>query len=233
MHRRRRAAKLISLEVATVPTNELVADVEASRLLVDTITEYAIFFMDPGGTVRTWNLGGERIQGYAADEIIGQDFSRLYPPEAVEQGKPWRELESTRAGGQYQGEDWRVRKDGRRFWAGIVIRPLQGGQNDLLGFAMAICDLTDLKRAQDQLALLTERERIAQELRLNTVRLLRGVELELQGIAGWAKDPEVIEWLQNFIVRVDRGMTDLRRLALDLSRAPGHTLPSTVSQHGT
>lgn len=212
---------MISVEEATVPTSELLGDVEASRLLVDTITEYAICFMDPGGTVRTWNLGGERIQGYGADEIIGQDFSRFYPPEAVERGKPRRELDMARADGQYQIEDWRVRKDGRRFWAGIAIRPLHGAQNDLLGFAMATCDLTDLKNAQDQLALLRERERIAQELRLNTVRLLRGVELELQGIAGWAKDPAVIEWLQNFIERLDRGMTDIRRLALDLSRVPG------------
>lgn len=221
---------MIAIEEATVPTSELLGDVEASRLLVDTISEYAIFLLDPAGTVRTWNLGGERIMGYAAGEIIGRHFSRFYPPEAVEQGKPGRELEMARAGGQYQGEDWRVRKDGRLFWAGVAVRPLYGGQNDLLGFTKVTCDLTDLKQAQDQLALLRERERIAQELRLNTVRLLRGVELELQGIAGWAKDPAVIEWLQNFVERLDRGMSDLRRLALDLSRATGQTLPSTVSR---
>lgn len=221
---------MIAIEEAAVSTSELLGDVEASRLLVDTISEYAIFFLDPAGTVRTWNLGGERIMGYAAGEIIGQHFSRFYAPKAVEQGKPGRELEMARAGGQYQGEDWRVRKDGRLFWAGIAVRPLYGEQNDLLGFANVTCDLTDLKQAQDQLALLRERERIAQEVRLNTVRLLRGVELELQGIAGWAKDPAVIEWLQNFIERLDRGMSDLRRLALDLSHATGQTPPSTVSR---
>jgi len=221
---------LISTEEATVLTTGVLGDVQASRLLVDTIIEYAVFFVDPAGTVRTWNLGGERILGYTADEIIGHHFSRFYPSEAVGQGKPRRELEVARAGGQYQREDFRVRKDGRQFWAGVAVRPLYGEQNDLLGFAVATCDLTDLKHAQDQLAALREHERIAQELRLNTVRLLRGVELELQGIAGWAKDPAVIEWLQNFIERLDRGMSDLRRLALDLSRATGQTFPSTISR---
>jgi len=209
---------------------EVLSSLDASRLLVDTITEYAMFFVDPGGTVRTWNVGGERIQGHTADEIIGQHFSRLYPPEAVERGTPWQELELARAAGQYQAEAWRIRKDGRQFWAGVAIRPLYSGQREPLGFASVMCDLTDLKQAQDQLALLKERERIAQELRLNTVRLLHGVELELQGIAGWAKDPALIEWLQNFVERLDRGMSDLRRLALDLSRMTGQTLPSTLSQ---
>lgn len=221
---------MIAIEEVAAPVGEALSSVDASRLLVDTITEYAMFFMDPGGIVRTWNLGGRRIQGYAADEIIGQHFGRFYPPEALERGKPALELELARAGGQYQAEDWRVRKDGRQFWAGVAIRPLYSGQSELLGFACVTCDLTDLKEAQDQLALLRERERIAHELRLNTIRLLRGVELELQGIAGWAKDPALIEWLQNFVERLDRGMSDLRRLALDLSRVTGQTLPSSVSQ---
>jgi len=221
---------LIAVEEAAVPMAEVLSSLDASRLLVDTITEYAMFFVDPGGTVRTWNLGGERIQGHTADEIIGQHFSRLYPPEAVERGTPWRELELARAAGQYQAEAWRIRKDGRQFWAGVAIRPLYSEQSELLGFANVTCDLTDLKEAQDQLALLRERERIAHELRLNTVRLLRVVELELQGIAGWAKDPALIEWLQNFIERLDRGMSDVRRLALDLSRVTGQTVPSTLSQ---
>ena len=220
---------MIAIEEAAPPRGEALGSVDASRLLVDTITEYALFFMDPGGTVRTWNLGGKRIHGYAADEIIGQHFRRFYPPKAVERGTPSLELELARIDGQYQAEDWRVRKDGCQFWAGVAIRPLYSEQSELLGFANVTCDLTDLKEAQDQLALLRERERIAHELRLNTVRLLRGVELELQGIAGWAKDPALIEWLQNFVERLDRGMSDVRRLALDLSRVTGQTLPSSIS----
>src|SRR5437588_8020870 len=94
---------------------------ERFRLLVEGVREYAIFMLDPQGYVVTWNSGAERIKGYSSDEIIGQHFSRFYPPEDVKSGQPARELAQAAATGKYEEEGWRVRKDGSRFWANVVI----------------------------------------------------------------------------------------------------------------
>src|SRR6185295_20374831 len=89
---------------------------ERFRLLVEGVTDYAIFMLDPNGLVATWNAGAARIKGYHADEIIGQHFRKFYPPEAVESGWPEHELRVAAAEGRFIDEGWRVRKDGSRFW---------------------------------------------------------------------------------------------------------------------
>lgn len=86
------------------------------RLLVEGVTDYGIFMLDPQGRVVSWNAGAERIKGYPAEEIIGQHFSRFYLPEDVAQGKPEHELQTARAQGKIEGQGWRIRKDGSRFW---------------------------------------------------------------------------------------------------------------------
>src|SRR5438309_11621088 len=97
---------------------------ERFRLLVEGVRDYAIFMLDPQGRILTWNIGAERLKGYTADEIIGQHFSVFYLPEDVRSSKPARELELA-ASGKYEEEGWRVRKDGSRFWASVLITALR------------------------------------------------------------------------------------------------------------
>jgi PAS domain S-box-containing protein len=115
---------------------------ERFRLLVESIRDYAIFTLDPTGHVTSWNPGAERFKQYRADEIIGRHFSVFYPPEDIASGKPERELEVATRDGRIEDEGWRVRKDGTRFWANVVITALrQDGR--LIGFAKVTRDLTE------------------------------------------------------------------------------------------
>src|SRR6185437_15359331 len=108
---------------------------ERFELLVEGVTDYAIFMLDPQGQVLTWNTGATRIKGYQPDEIIGQHFSKFYPPEAVRRHLPEHELRVAGAKGRFEDEGWRVRKDGTRFWANVVITALRDDAGELQGFA--------------------------------------------------------------------------------------------------
>ena len=121
---------------------------ERFRLLVEGVTDYAIFMLDPIGRIATWNDGAERIKGYRAKEIIGQSFSRFYPPEDVASGKPARELEIASRTGKYEEEGWRVRKDGTTLWAGVLITALRNKAGELVGFAKVTRDLTERRAAE-------------------------------------------------------------------------------------
>src|SRR2546430_13065680 len=112
------------------------------RLMVENVKDYAIFMLDVRGRVASWNAGAERIKGYSAKEIIGQHFSRFYPPEDVQARKPERELQVAAAEGQWADEGWRVRKDGSRFWASVGITPLPSAAGELLGFGKRTRDIT-------------------------------------------------------------------------------------------
>src|SRR5438552_2852847 len=112
------------------------------RLMVENVKDYAIFMLDVGGRVASWNAGAERIKGYSAEEIIGQHFSRFYPPEDVQARKPERELQVAAAEGQWADEGWRVRKDGSRFWASVVITAVRSADGELLGFGKITRDVT-------------------------------------------------------------------------------------------
>jgi PAS domain S-box-containing protein len=109
---------------------ELVAGAKSAdeqfRLLVESVTDYAIFLLDPSGRVMSWNPGAERIKGYSAAEIVGQHFSLFYPPEDRAAGKPDAALGRAERDGRSQYEGWRVRKDGTRFWSDVVITALAG-----------------------------------------------------------------------------------------------------------
>jgi PAS domain S-box-containing protein len=138
---------------------------ERMRLLVESVVDYAIFTLDPEGQVRSWNAGAERIKGYRADEIIGEHFSRFYPPEAQAAGRPAAGLETAAAQGRYEDEGWRVRKDGSRFWANVVITALRDPTGRLVGFAKVTRDLTERRRAEAALrAANAELSRRAEEL---------------------------------------------------------------------
>jgi formate hydrogenlyase transcriptional activator len=126
---------------------------EYFRLLVEGASDYAIFMLDPEGRVATWNSGAERIKGYRAEEILGQHFSRFYPREDIERGKPEHELEVASAEGRYEDEGWRIRKDGSRFWANVIITALRGRDGQLKGFSKVTRDFTDRKGAEESLVL--------------------------------------------------------------------------------
>jgi PAS domain S-box-containing protein len=124
---------------------------ERFRLMVLNVTDYAIFMLDPEGRIISWNAGAERIKGYREEEIVGQHFSRFYPDEDARKGKPREALEGAKANGRFQGEGWRVRKNGTMFWASIVITATRDEQGKLLGFSKVVRDLTELKRAESEL----------------------------------------------------------------------------------
>ena len=120
------------------------------RLLVEGVADYALYMLDPTGVVTSWNIGGQRIKGYAPTEIIGQHFSRFYTEVDRANGKPVRALRIAREQGRYEEEGWRVRKDGTFFWASVIIDPIyEAGQ--LVGFAKITRDITERREAQLQL----------------------------------------------------------------------------------
>src|SRR2546430_249539 len=121
------------------------------HLIVEGAKDYALLMLDPAGRVVSWNAGAERLKGYRAEEIMGRHFSRFYPPEDVAQGKPEWELDRAAREGQLEDEGWRVRKDGSRFWANVVITPIRDAQRVLVGFAKVTRDATERRRAEAEI----------------------------------------------------------------------------------
>ena len=123
---------------------------EHFRLLVAGVKDYAILMLDPDGHVVSWNAGAERIKGYQAGEIIGQHFSHFYSPEDIHSGKPELELKVAATEGRFEEEGWRVRKDGTRFWANVIITAIRDETGTLRGFAKVTRDITERKRAEEE-----------------------------------------------------------------------------------
>ena len=161
---------------------------ERFRLMVEGVQDYAIFLLDPGGLVTTWNLGAERLKGYRPEEILGQHFSRFYTEADLRRAWPARELEAAAAEGRFEDEGWRVRKDGSTFWANVVITALRDHAGDLVGYAKVTRDLTERKRAEEALrhtnadlearvaARTAELERTNEELRAEVAERRRAEE---------------------------------------------------------
>ncbi|RZI82360.1 MAG: PAS domain S-box protein, partial [Rubrivivax sp.] len=127
------------------------------------VKDYAIFMLTPAGRIASWNKGAQRLKGYSAEEAIGQHFSMFYPPDAVAAGWPDEELRRAQADGRFEDEGWRVRQDGTRFWANVVLTAVHGPQGELIGFSKVTRDLTErrqheqrLKESEESLRLLVE-----------------------------------------------------------------------------
>ncbi|MET0250909.1 MAG: PAS domain S-box protein, partial [Novosphingobium sp.] len=131
-----------------------------SDLLVQSVIDYAIYMLDPQGNVVSWNAGAQRFKGYRAEEIIGQHFSRFYPAEDRADGVPERALRTALGEGRFEAEGWRVRKDGTRFWASVVIDPIRDEEGHHVGFAKVTRDLTERKQAEEALRRSEERFRL-------------------------------------------------------------------------
>jgi PAS domain S-box-containing protein len=130
---------------------ESLSDDARYRLLIESVTDYAIYMLDPTGIVTSWNPGAQRFKGYAPAEIIGQHFSRFYTEEDQKRGIPALALATALSEGKFESEGWRVRKDGSRFWAYVVIDPIRTPAGEVLGFAKITRDLTERKAAEDAL----------------------------------------------------------------------------------
>src|SRR5436190_1238283 len=128
----------------------LQASEQRFRLIVQSIKDYAIFMLDPLGHIVSWNPGAERLKGYTADQIIGKHFSVFYPQEDLDARKPERELQVASKVGRLEDEGWRLRRDGSRFWANVIITALHNESGDLIGFAKVTRDLTERRAAQIQ-----------------------------------------------------------------------------------
>jgi PAS domain S-box-containing protein len=130
------------------------------ELLVQSVTDYAIYMLDPTGVITSWNAGAERFKGYTADEIIGRHFSAFYTEEDLRKEIPKIGLSTATETGRFEAEGWRVRKDGTRFWANVVIDRIASASGELIGFAKVTRDLTQRKLAEEELRRSEERFRL-------------------------------------------------------------------------
>jgi PAS domain S-box-containing protein len=197
---------------------------ERFRLLVESVKDYAIFILDPNGIVLTWNAGAERIKGYRAEQIIGEHFSAFYLREEVAAGKCEMELAAAMRDGRFEDEGWRLRRDGSRFWANVVITPLHDASGAAIGFAKVTRDLTERVRAETErveLARLEEAQRrkdeflaiIGHELRNPLAPLVTAVHMiRLRGGRATEKEMRILD-------RQLRHMTTIVSDLLDASHA--------------
>jgi PAS domain S-box-containing protein len=142
------------------------------RLLVNGVTDYALYMLDPNGTITNWNAGGQRIKGYLPEEIIGQHFSRFYTSAEQAAGRPARALRLALENGRYEEEGWRVRKDGTFFWASVIIDPVRDDENRLVGFAKITRDITERRQAQQNMEKM--QRQLAQSQKLDALGQLTG-----------------------------------------------------------
>jgi PAS domain S-box-containing protein len=194
---------------------------ESLRLLIGGVKDYAILMLDPNGLVTTWNAGAERVKGFASHDVIGRHFSMFYPPEDVRDGKPEMHLRVAATEGRYEDDGWRVRKDGSRFLANVVITAVSDGSGKLIGFAKVTRDVTERHVAQSALELSNR------ELEAFSYSVAHDLRAPLRGMNGFAQvllnvykdklDAEGQDWLREILSNA-RKMGDLIDALLSLAQ---------------
>jgi PAS domain S-box-containing protein len=219
------------------------------RRLIDGVTDYAIFSLDVNGNVTGWNSGAERIKGYPDFEIIGQHFSKFYTPEDIAKNMPAQTLRTAIDEGHFAGEGWRVRKDGTRFWASVVVTPVRNDDGELTGFSKVTRDVTDRKILMDRLQeharelelRVAEREQTVAELESFSYSISHDLRGPLRAIRGYTEilledygnslDPTAQKYLEE-VVGASEKMTRLIEDLLNYSRLSRAELQlASVSVH--
>ena len=196
---------------------------ERFRLLVEGVTDYAIYMLDPIGTVTSWNQGAERFKGYKAAEILGQNFSRFYSEEDRLAGRPSRALSTAEREGRFEAEGWRIRKDGTRFWAHVIIDAIRDPMGRLLGYAKITRDLTERREAQR--ALDEARDAIVQAQKMEAIgKLTGGVAHDFNNLLAvimgsldlarrrMANGADISRYIDNAMTAAERGATLTQRM---------------------
>ena len=200
-------------------------------LFIEAVEDYAIFTLDADGNVASWNNGAQKIKGYQPHDIIGRHFSVFYTNDDLAIGKPQRELEKAKQNGRIEDEGWRLRKDGSRFWANVVITAVYDRPGNLVGFAKVTRDmterikLTELERsravaAQAHIAREDEQRRIARELHDDLGQQLIALKMEMsllqKSLAAGACDAAAVARMSRLETRIDTLVGSVRRIAADL-----------------
>ena len=209
---------------------------DSFRQLVRGVLDYAIFMLDPGGHIVSWSAGARRMKGYEPDEIIGRHFSVFYPAVDLAAGKPERELRDALADGRVEDEGWRIRKDGSRFWANVVITALYDDDGHHTGFGKVTRDMTERRTAEHELserrrllnhlvqAQEVERRRIAWDVHDDSIQSMVAVGMRLQLLAG--RLPEDFQPMLSQLDEAVRGtISRLRNLVFQLR-------PTAIDRHG-
>jgi PAS domain S-box-containing protein len=197
------------------------------RLLIEAITDYAIYMLDPDGTVISWNAGAKRFKGYEESEILGENFSRFYTPEDRKAGLPQRALETAARQGQFESEGWRMRKDGSRFWAYAVVDPIRDSSGKLIGFAKITRDLTERRKAENALRESQEQFRLLVQgvtdyaiFMLTPKGYVSSWNLGAERIKGYAPEEIIGQHFSRFYTAEDQ-KTGLPQAALETAKREG------------
>jgi PAS domain S-box-containing protein len=216
---------------------EALAELRASerrfRLFVQRVTDYAIFMLDTEGIITNWNSGAERIKGYPVDEIIGQHFSVFYTPKDREDGAPSRALATAARDGRFETEGWRVRKDGTRFWANVVIDAVRDDDGELIGFAKVTRDMTERRAVDEQLRQSQKMEAVGQltnGVAHDFNNLLATIIPSLELAQPHIKDERVLRYLDNAMHAAERGAQLTNQLLAFSRRHELLTEPVDVNQ---
>ncbi|TCR67575.1 PAS domain S-box-containing protein [Bosea sp. BK604] len=200
---------------------------ERYRLLVEAVTDYAIYMLDAEGVVTSWGTGARRFKGYEADEILGQHFSRFYTEEDRRRGLPQHALETAAREGRYESEGWRVRKDGRTFWANAIIDPIYGPAGEIIGYAKITRDLTErraaeqaLRRSEEQFRLLVQGVADYAIYMLDLEGIVTSWNLGAQRIKGYRPEEIIGRHFSAFYSEEDRAAGEPGR-ALETARREG------------
>jgi PAS domain S-box-containing protein len=216
----------MSLSPAAPP--QALSDAERFQLLIDAIGDHAIYMLDPEGFVISWNSGAQRTKGYASGEIIGQHFSRFFTPEDVATGLPARILNEARTAGRSEGEGWRVRKDGSRFWGASVVQPVRDAAGRMHGFAEITRDITERMAAQQALLESERRFRLLVEgvvdyaiFMIDPSGIVVNWNAGAHRLKGYEANEIVGQHFSRFYTRQDRA-AGLPIRALDVAAREGH-----------